>query len=107
MTTYNFTIQLVENNLDMHQINALYDAGCDDSLVYERSHKAYVEFDREADTEELAEESARSDIEAAGLHVETFFHEVDQQELSLPAEPNEPQMGQLNDTDQNNNNDSN
>jgi len=100
MTTYNFTIQLVENNLNNEQVNKLYDAGCDDAIVYEHNHKAYVEFDRESASEEDAQQEARGDIEAAGLHVETFFMDSDQQELSLPAEPNEPQMGQLNDTDQ-------
>ena len=83
MTSFNFTIQLVENNIDDEGVNKLYEAGCDDGLVYEQGGKAYIEFDREAENEDEAYFSAKANIEAAGFNVETHYMEVDQQELDL------------------------
>ena len=54
---FRFTVDLQTDFFDGIE-DLIYDAGCSDALVCSQNGKAYLEFDREADTKNQAIESA-------------------------------------------------
>jgi len=64
MTNYNFTLIVEGADLQSEaNVDALFDAGCDDALVGVADGIQYAEFDREAATLEAAVLSAVTDVE--------------------------------------------
>ena len=49
--------------------DALFEAGCDDALLWTRDGVAYLDFDREAASYQEAVQSAIADVQAAGIGV--------------------------------------
>ncbi|HEX5361377.1 MAG TPA: XRE family transcriptional regulator [Fluviicoccus sp.] len=69
MNTYHFTIVIRDARTDMPDLeDRLFTAGCDDALVCSHNQTVYLEFDREADSAEIAIRSALDNIRAAGFH---------------------------------------
>lgn len=68
MNTYHFTIVVRDARADMANLeDKLFEAGCDDALVCSYNQSVYLEFDREADSAEVAIKTALADIRAAGF----------------------------------------
>lgn len=66
--TYHFTLTLnkvTEITEDLE--NELYEAGCDDALLYSRDQIVYLEFERDSVSLESAILSAINDVESAGV----------------------------------------
>jgi hypothetical protein len=51
---------------DASHADRLFEAGCDDAIVFLQNNQLFVEFDRHAKSYEAAVESATRNIEAAG-----------------------------------------
>ena len=67
---HTFTLLLVnENELTTELEEALFEAGCDDGILYSKNQVVYIEFDREAESLEEAVISAINDVESAGFQV--------------------------------------
>lgn len=68
MSEWTFRLVVVGVELDDADIDALFDAGCDDAtFAKERDGRVLGLFDREADTPEAAVLSAVVDVESAGI----------------------------------------
>ena len=66
--TFNFTLTLEGINEPSEEIeNALFEANCDDALLYFRDQIGYLEFDRIAENIEYAIISAINDVESAEI----------------------------------------
>lgn len=66
--TYNFTLTLEGINEPSEDIeNALFEANCDDALLYFRDQIGYLEFDRISENLESAIISAINDVESTGI----------------------------------------
>lgn len=66
--TYNFTLTLEGINEPSEGIeNALFEANCDDALLYFRDQIGYLEFDRTSENIENAIISAINDVESTGI----------------------------------------
>lgn len=65
---HQFTL-IVENGPELTDqvTDALFEAGCDDALVGSRDGHLFLDFDREADSKEMAVQSAVSCVESAGI----------------------------------------
>ena len=71
MPEYEFTLRLGGlTEVTDEAADALFLAGCDDSLFYSRSGVAYLDFCRAAPTRAEAVASAVRDVRAAGLAAE-------------------------------------
>lgn len=67
---YTFTLLLVnEHELTTDLEDALFEAGCDDGMLFSKNQVVYIEFDRDADSLEEAVVSAINDVESAGFQV--------------------------------------
>ncbi|MFD2532981.1 hypothetical protein [Gracilimonas halophila] len=67
---HTFTLLLDnENELTNELEDALFQAGCDDGILYSKNQVVYIEFDREAESLEEAVISAINDVESAGFQV--------------------------------------
>lgn len=67
--SYQFTLEL--KNVDANTADledSLYEAGCNDALIYSRNGSVYLDFDRLASSFEAAITSAINHCEAATLH---------------------------------------
>lgn len=68
--THIFTLVLAdENEITTELENTLYEAGCDDGMLFCKNQVVYIDFDRDAESLEEALISAINDIESAGFHV--------------------------------------
>ncbi|HHR5881505.1 TPA: helix-turn-helix transcriptional regulator [Providencia alcalifaciens] len=68
MELYNFTLTLSGVQMETEGLaDALYSNGCDDALICYYGSSVYIEFDREAESLDLAIQSAINDIETAGI----------------------------------------
>ncbi len=69
MKTYTFTLKLTGNP----DVNALYEAGCDDALHWQRGDEHFLDFDREAPDLKHAIASAIVDAQKVeGVTAEVF-----------------------------------
>ncbi|MFL5244782.1 MAG: hypothetical protein ACJ8FY_21990 [Gemmataceae bacterium] len=68
MREFSFTV-IVESIAEVTDLveNALFEAGCDDALLYSRDGHVYLDFMREASSQAEAVGSAIGDVEKAGL----------------------------------------
>lgn len=67
---HTFTLLLDnEDELTTELEDALFEAGCDDGILYSKNQVVYIEFDREAESLEDAVISAINDVESAGFQV--------------------------------------
>ena len=67
---HTFTLLLVnEHELTTELEDALFEAGCDDGMLFSKNQVVYIEFDRDADSLEEAVVSAINDVESAGFQV--------------------------------------
>lgn len=67
---HTFTLLLVnEHELTTELEDALFEAGCDDGMLFSKNQVVYIEFDRDADSLEEAIVSAINDVESAGFQV--------------------------------------
>lgn len=66
MTTHEFTFVL-DRRADDEEIDALFDAGCDDATPEREDGRTFLHFDRDADTLAEALVSALQDVERAGM----------------------------------------
>lgn len=67
---HTFTLLLVnEHELTTDLEDALFEAGCDDGMLFSKNQVVYIEFDRDADSLEEAVVSAINDVESAGFQV--------------------------------------
>lgn len=70
LKTFHFVVRLAGvSKLSRRLQDRVYEAGCDDAAIIERSGKIFLDFDRQARSMPQAVESALSDIERAGLVV--------------------------------------
>ncbi|EKT63048.1 helix-turn-helix transcriptional regulator [Providencia burhodogranariea] len=68
MSLFNFTLMLSGVNSETTQLeDTLYESGCSDALICFYGKSVYLEFDREADSLDVAIESAVKDVESAGI----------------------------------------
>lgn len=68
MDMYHFTIVIRDARYQLSDLeNRLFEAGCDDALLCSYNDTVYLEFDREAESAEIAIKSALQDIRAAGF----------------------------------------
>lgn len=69
MNTCHFTIVIRDARTDTPGLeDRLFTAGCDDALVCSHNKTVYLEFDREADSAEIAIRSALDNIRAADFN---------------------------------------
>lgn len=67
---HTFTLLLVnEHELTTELEDALFEAGCDDGMLFSKNQVVYIKFDRDADSLEDAVVSAINDVESAGFQV--------------------------------------
>lgn len=67
---HTFTLLLVnEHELTTELEDALFEAGCDDGMLFSKNQVVYIEFDRDADSLEEAIVSAINEVESAGFQV--------------------------------------
>ena len=67
---HTFTLVLVnEHELTTGLEDALFEAGCDDGMLFSKNQVVYIEFDRDADSLEEAIVSAINNVESAGFQV--------------------------------------
>jgi hypothetical protein len=67
---HTFTLLLVnEHELTTELEDALFEAGCDDGMLFSKNQVVYIKFDRDADSLEEAVVSAINDVESAGFQV--------------------------------------
>ena len=67
---HTFTLLLVnEHELTTELEDALFEAGCDDGMLFSKNQVVYIEFDRDADSLEEAIVSAINNVESAGFQV--------------------------------------
>jgi hypothetical protein len=67
---HTFTLLLVnEHELTTDLEDALFEAGCDDGMLFCKNQVVYIEFERDADSLEEAVVSAINDVESAGFQV--------------------------------------
>ena len=67
---HTFTLLLVnEHELTTELEDALFEAGCDDGMLFSKNQVVYIEFDRDAASLEEAIVSAINDVESAGFQV--------------------------------------
>ena len=84
MTPYAFTAILAKGTeLTDDLVEALYEAGCDDSLPGSSEGVASVIFAREAESLEQAIRSAVADVQKAGCRVSRV--EVEPEDLPVPT----------------------
>lgn len=67
---FSFTLILAGVEYDDALENALYQSGCDDALLGTRCGEIFLDFDREAESMDLAVASARRSVESAGLGIQ-------------------------------------
>ncbi len=67
--SYEFTVILAGSPAVEAIADAVYEAGCDDTLLHSRAGTTYLEFDREAPSLADAVASAVRDVMKAGLAV--------------------------------------
>jgi len=68
MGIFSFTLKIDGKFSDSENLaNSLYEAGCDDALVSCIAGTVYIDFDREADTYQSAQETALQQIYSLGL----------------------------------------
>ena len=68
MKDYHFTIVVRDANQALEQLeDQFYEAGCDDALLCSYNDTIYLEFDREAESAELAIQSAIDNILSLGF----------------------------------------
>lgn len=79
LVTHSFTLIFAGTFDDLTDefLNAIYEAGCDDSTVAIRAGVLRIAFDREAPSFRIALFSAISDVERAGLGLELIRVEMD------------------------------
>lgn len=69
MNTYHFTIIVRDANaFDDNLDDILFEVGCDDALVCRLDNVVYLEFDRQADTAQIAITSAFDNLNQAGFY---------------------------------------
>ena len=67
---HTFTLLLVnEHELTTELEDALFEAGCDDGMLFSKNQVVYIEFDWDADSLEEAIVSAINNVESAGFQV--------------------------------------
>ena len=67
---HTFTLVVVnEHELTTELEDALFEAGCDDGMLFSKNQVVYIEFDRDADSLEEAVVSAINNVESAGFQV--------------------------------------
>ena len=67
---HTFALLLVnEHELTTELEDALFEAGCDDGMLFSKNQVVYIEFDRDADSLEEAIVSAINNVESAGFQV--------------------------------------
>ncbi|MBF7683876.1 XRE family transcriptional regulator [Acinetobacter sp. B5B] len=68
MDIYHFTIVIRDARYQMSELeDRLFEAGCDDALLCSYNDTVYLEFDREAESAEVAIKSALANIRTAGF----------------------------------------
>ena len=68
--TFSFVLKINDRErLSPHEVEALYEAGCDDCLVAETGGQVFLDFDRAARTRGEAIASAMAAVLGAGLSV--------------------------------------
>ncbi|WII92449.1 XRE family transcriptional regulator [Kingella negevensis] len=68
MNTYHFTILIRHATHNSELEDALFEAGCDDALLFSTNGAVCLEFDREAPDAQTAVQSAFTQIQQAGFH---------------------------------------
>lgn len=67
MNNYHFTIVVRDARSDLSELeDNFFEAGCDDALLCSYNGTVYLEFDREAETAEIAIKSALGNIQSLG-----------------------------------------
>jgi len=86
MAEYDFTLVLTDDICDFtdDQVDALYDAGCDDATIAQRYGRVFVTFTREAKSLAIAVISAINDIRKANIGADVL--RVDCNDLVTQAE---------------------
>ena len=69
MRMYEFSLILNASELTEHDCDTLYNAGCDDGTIITRNGTNYIAFDREADSLEIAIQTATQNVRQAGFEV--------------------------------------
>jgi hypothetical protein len=68
MSEYNFTLLIEDATEVTEQIeNSVFEAGCDDALLFSRDGRVYLDFAREAPNRAEAVASALRDVATAGF----------------------------------------
>ncbi|MFA9499730.1 hypothetical protein ACERCG_04720 [Mannheimia sp. E30BD] len=68
MTLYHFSILIRDADKSTENLeDRLFDAGCDDALICFYNQSVYLEFDREAETAQIAIQSAFDNLRQAGF----------------------------------------
>jgi hypothetical protein len=70
MKKYTFTLILDTTELSDKLRDALFEAGCDDALLWSEGGKVGADFTRKAASKRVAVESATADIRRAGLNAQ-------------------------------------
>jgi predicted DNA-binding transcriptional regulator AlpA len=84
VTEWVFRLDLNVRELSDHQLDALYEAGCDDATFATDASGAYAMFDRADATPEAAVLSAIRDIEGAGAQVRVIRVATEDDWLTVP-----------------------
>ncbi len=70
MKTFDFTIYIDTEDLNEDDVNRLYEAGCGDATIGRIRGKCQAAFNRDAESLEVAIQSAIDDIQNAGFRIE-------------------------------------
>ena len=77
MKKFSFTLVLAGvKTIDQKTQDELFEAGCDDALLFSRDGKVYLDFSREAASLSDAIKSAIQDIEKTGRKADVFNDRV-------------------------------
>jgi hypothetical protein len=68
MNTHSFTI-FVDAPYSDELVERLFEAGCDDALIVEDAGHVHLDFDRDAESYAAAVDTARADVQRAGVKV--------------------------------------
>jgi len=67
--TFSFTLVLDETDISDEMANDLYGGGCDDAILARQGGEVTLDFDREAEDEQSAIDSAIENVRKAGYSI--------------------------------------
>jgi hypothetical protein len=75
MDTFRFTLELRGDHLDIENLaNPLYESGCSDALLGQKDSLIYMDFERDALSQNEAIASAIADIARANLGLKIYYN---------------------------------